>query len=134
MNPSTRTDKILTLRRTTVDIALNGETFPSLDEDLSGTNVAAESVKASIEPVVEQDECLVVRPELRDSNIRVGVEGDGNGALIVVSGVVPHRSFDCELAVDGVIFGLDGREACISHDDCGVEVREPGANDGNENK
>ena len=118
MDPSTRTDKILTLRRTTVDVALNGDTFPSLDEDLSAANVAAESVKAGIEPIVEQNEFLVVRPELGDTNIRVRVEGDGNGALIVVSGVVPHRSFDCELAVDGVIFSLDGREAGVRHDGC----------------
>jgi hypothetical protein len=118
LNPSTRTDKILTLRRAAVDIALNGDTFPSLDEDLSAANVAAESVKAGVEPVVEQDEFLVVRPELGDSNIRVRVEGDGNCALIVVIGVVPHRSFDCELAVDGVILSLDSREARVRHDDC----------------
>ena len=74
LDSSASADKgLLPSTRATLDAALDGDPFPGLDEDPSTANAAQETVKAinGRESVVEEDECLVVRPELRESDLRV---------------------------------------------------------------
>ena len=73
LDSSASADKGLPSTRATLDAALDGDPFPGLDEDPSTANAAQETVKAinGRESVVEEDECLVVRLGLRESDLRV---------------------------------------------------------------
>jgi len=122
LDPGARADKGLALSRAATDVPLNRDTLPSLDEDLSITDGSAETVVTSVESVVEKLESLVRRPELGNRNVRVRVEGDRDGTLVVVAGVDPHRALDGEFAVEVVIASFDGREARVRHDGCVVDL------------
>lgn len=102
-----------------MDRALDGDgPLLRLEEDPSITNGPAKTGIAGYALVVKKGETLGIRPELRDGDIGIGVEGYWNDTLVVVVGVDILRSFNSELAVEGIVPCVDGCITCPRHGGC----------------
>ena len=101
-----------------MDRALDGDgPLLRLDEDPSVTYGPGETGVAGYDLGVKKGEALEIRPELRDGDIGIGVEGHWNGTLLGVGGD-ELLSFNSELAVEVGVPCFDGGITCPRHGDC----------------
>lgn len=101
-----------------MDRALDGDgPLLRLEEDPSITYGPGKTGVAGYDLGVKKGEALEIRPELRDGDIGISVEGYWNGTLV---GVVGDEllSFNSEFAVEVGVPCFDGGVTCPRHGDC----------------